>query len=157
MRRTLKLKRPPTAPDSRYQSALVAKLINRLMMRGQKDTAQKLVYSAFDQIHADTKSEPLQIFEQALKNVSPLVEVRSKRIGGATYQVPMEVRPARKEALAMRWIITASRDRHGKPFAVRLAEELASAAKGEGSAIRKRDEMHRMAEANKAFAHYARF
>lgn len=157
MRRTLTLKRPRVPAEPRYGSALVAKLINRLMLRGQKQTAQEMVYRAFEQIERDTKQAPLTIFERALHNVSPLVEVRSKRIGGATYQVPMEVRPARKEALAMRWIILASRDRHGKPFAVRLAEELVAAAKGEGSAMRKRDDMHRMAEANKAFAHYARF
>ncbi len=157
MRGKLKLKRPAAAPDAIYGSPLVAKLINRLMLRGQKQTAKKLVYSAFSQIEADVKQAPLSVFERAMSNVAPLVEVRSKRIGGATYQVPMEVRPARKEALAMRWIITASRDRHGKPFAVRLAEELMSAAKGEGSAMRKREDMHRMAEANKAFAHYARF
>ncbi len=157
MRGSLNLKRPRLAPDEEYQSALVAKLINRLMLRGQKTTARKLVYSAFKQIEATTKQAPLTIFDQAMSNVAPLVEVRSKRIGGATYQVPMEVRPVRKEALAMRWIISASRDRHGKSFAVRLAEELMMAAKGEGAAIRKRDDMHRMAEANKAFAHYARF
>jgi small subunit ribosomal protein S7 len=157
MRGTRSLSRPVLQPDQTYRSLLVTKLTNRLMLRGQKATAEKLVRTAFTQIEADSKQSPLSVFEQALTNVSPLVEVRSKRIGGATYQVPMEVRPTRKEALAMRWIIAASRDRHGKAFAVRLAEELMAAAKGEGSAMRKRDEMHRMAEANKAFAHYARF
>lgn len=157
MRGSLNLKRPPHAADERYNSTLVTKLINRLMLRGQKATAKKLVYGAFEEIEEMAKQAPLSIFEQAMTNVAPLVEVRSKRIGGATYQVPMEVRPSRKEALAMRWIIAASRDRHGKSFASRLAEELMSAAKGEGSAMRKREDMHRMAEANKAFAHYARF
>ena len=157
MRGKLNVKRPATAPDKVYNSPLVAKLINRLMLRGQKTTARHLVYTAFDEIEKTTKSSPLTVFEQAMANVSPLVEVRSKRIGGATYQVPMEVRASRKEALAMRWIIAASRDRHGKSFSTRLAEELMSGAKGEGAAMRKREDMHRMAEANKAFAHYARF
>jgi len=157
MRGTLTLKRPPLPADERYGSQMVTKLINRLMLRGQKATARKLVYTAFETIEKTAKQAPLPIFEQAMTNVAPLVEVRSKRIGGATYQVPMEVRPSRKEALAMRWIIAAGRERHGKPFADRLAEELMSAAKGEGSAMRKREDMHRMAEANKAFAHYARF
>ncbi len=157
MRGKLSVKRPRLASDPIYGSPLVTKLINRLMLRGQKQTARNLVYQAFAQIEADAKQAPLGVFERAMNNVSPLVEVRSKRIGGATYQVPMEVRTARKEALAMRWIISASRDRHGKPFTVRLAEELMSAAKGEGAAMRKREDMHRMAEANKAFAHYARF
>ena len=143
--------------DPVYGSPMVTKLINRLMLRGQKQTARKLVYQAFETIETDAKQAPVAVFERAMTNVSPLVEVRSKRIGGATYQVPMEVRPSRKEALAMRWLITASRDRHGKSFSARLAEELMAAAKGEGSAMRKREDMHRMAEANKAFAHYARF
>jgi len=157
MRGKFTVKRPPLPADPTYGSAMVTKLINRLMLRGQKQTARKLVYQAFGQIETDAKQSPVAVFERAMANVAPLVEVRSKRIGGATYQVPMEVRPARKEALAMRWLISASRDRHGQSFPMRLAAELMSAAKGEGSAMRKREDMHRMAEANKAFAHYARF
>jgi len=143
-------------PDQRYQSVTVAKFINNIMLRGQKATARNAVYRAFDQIEADLKKPGLEVFEQALKNVSPLVEVRSKRVGGATYQVPMEVRSDRKLALAMRWLIDAARNAKG-PIHMKLASELIAAYKNEGTAIKKRDDVHRMAEANKAFAHYARF
>lgn len=144
-------------PDTVYHSTTVTRFINKIMLAGQKQTAKKIVYDAFQKAEADVKQPALQIFEQALKNASPLVEVRSKRIGGATYQVPMEVRPERKLALAMRWIIGAARSGKGQPMEIRLAGQLTSAYKNEGAAITKREEMHRMAEANKAFAHYARF
>ncbi len=144
-------------PDHRYQSVAVAKFINNVMLNGQKQTAQQLVYRAFDLMETRVKEPALKIFEGAIKNVSPLVEVRAKRVGGATYQVPMEVRPERKVALAMRWIIGAARSTKGKSFDLALADEVAAAYKNDGAAIKKRDEMHRMAEANKAFAHYARF
>lgn len=145
------------APDFKFGSVMVAKFTNKIMLAGQKHTAQQIVYGAFEAASEQLKQPALQIFEQAIKNASPTVEVRSKRIGGATYQVPMEVRPERKVALAMRWIIGASRTAKGKPMQVKLATELANAYNNEGAAIAKRDEMHRMAEANKAFAHYARF
>jgi len=144
-------------PDAKYHSTTVTRFINKIMWSGQKQTAVKIVYDAFQKAEDDIKQPALQVFEQALKNASPLVEVRSKRIGGATYQVPMEVRPERKMALAMRWIIGAARTGKGQPMEVKLATQLASAYKNEGAAITKRDEMHRMADANKAFAHYARF
>ncbi|MBI2590187.1 30S ribosomal protein S7 [Candidatus Berkelbacteria bacterium] len=157
MRGKKRIKRPQIKPDYRYQSILVAKFINKVMLRGQKQTAEKIVYSALAQVEKELKLPALQIFDQALKNVSPLVEVRAKRIGGATYQVPMEIRSERKVALSMRWIINAARGNKGKTMQVSLAEELKAAFASQGSAIAKRDEMHRMAEANKAFAHYARF
>lgn len=150
-------KRRVLKPDRVYHQQSVTKLINRLMMRGQKKTAETIVYTALAQAEKIVGQPAMQVFEQAMKHASPMVEVRSKRIGGATYQVPTEIRPDRKFALAMRWIITAARSASGKPMQERLADQLVSAYKNEGAAIAKRDEMHRMAEANKAFAHYARF
>lgn len=154
-------RRPKTtrslAPDQVYHSVTVTRLINKIMLSGQKQTATTIVYKALSKAEDVTKQPALQVFEAAIKHASPLVEVRSKRIGGATYQVPMEVRPERKLALAMRWIIGAARAGSGQPMEDRLATQLVSASKNEGAAITKRDEMHRMAEANKAFAHYARF
>ncbi len=144
-------------PDQVYQSTVVTRFINKIMLAGGKQTARKIVYDAFKLIEKDLGQPPLAVFEQSLKNASPLVEVRSKRIGGATYQVPMEVRPERKLALAMRWIIGSARATKGRTMQDRLAAQLVATYKGEGAAITKRDEMHRMAEANKAFAHYARF
>jgi small subunit ribosomal protein S7 len=144
-------------PDLKYNSATVARFINKLMLRGQKETARKIVYKAFDILQEKTKKEPLQVFETALKNAAPILEVNARRIGGATYQVPMEVRPERKEALAMRWIINAARDKQGKPMAEFLAQEILDAYDRTGSAIKKKEVLHKMAEANKAFAHYARF
>ncbi len=149
-------KRRAITPDHRYQSVTVAKFINNVMLRGQKATAENAVYWALDEVEQKMKKPGLEVFEQALKNVSPLVEVRSKRVGGATYQVPMEVRSDRKLALSMRWIIDSARSAKG-PIHSKLANELMAAFKNEGSAIKKRDDVHRMAEANKAFAHYARF
>jgi small subunit ribosomal protein S7 len=143
-------------PDVRFHSEAVSRFINSVMLRGQRLTAMQAVYGAFDKIEKELKQPPLPVFETALKNVAPLVEVRSKRIGGATYQVPVEVRPERKRALAIRWIINAARASRGQ-IDQKLATELMSAFKNEGTAIKKRDEVHRMAEANKAFAHYARF
>lgn len=157
MRGSNKRTKRTLAPDVKYNSSVVAKFINKIMLNGQKTTATNIVYKAFADVENDLKQPALQVFEQAMKNASPLVEVRSKRIGGATYQVPMEVRPERKMALAMRWIINASRSAKGVPMEKRLATELKTAYNNEGAAIAKRDEMHRMAEANKAFAHYARF
>jgi small subunit ribosomal protein S7 len=154
MRRKLKTK-PKLAPDSQYDSEKVAKFINYTMQAGKKVTARKVVYGAFDKIKAETKQEPLEVFEAALKNTGPMMEVRSRRVGGANYQVPREVRPERRQFLSMMWIIDAARNKKGKPMHEKLAEELLLAAKGEGEAIKKRETMHKMAEANKAFAHFA--
>lgn len=144
-------------PDWRYNSVLVARFINKIMLDGKKQTATAAAYRALEDLEKKVKKPALESFEQAIKNVSPQVEVRSKRIGGATYQVPMAVRPDRKIALAMRWIIEAARSAKGKSMGEKLAIELAQAFRNEGNAIKKRDSVHRMAEANKAFAHYARF
>lgn len=144
-------------PDAKYQSVALAKFINKIMLRGQKETAQNIVYRALQIIKDKTQTEPLEVWETAIANASPLLEVRSKRIGGATYQVPMEVRPERKFTLASRWIIEAARNRQGKAMPELLAEEITNAYNKTGYALTKRENMHKMAEANKAFAHFARF
>ncbi len=142
-------------PDSIYNSVIVAKLINHIMKGGKKTIAVKIVYKTLEIIKEKTKKEPLEIFEQAIKNATPLLEVKSKRVGGATYQVPREVKEERGVTLAMRWIIAAAKSKKGKPMREKLAEELMMAAKNEGSAVKKREDTHRMAEANRAFAHFA--
>lgn len=155
MRRPVKNRKQP-GPDSRYNSEKVAKLINCVMERGKKHTAQTVVYEAFDMLKGkDGKENPMEVFETALQNVGPTVEVRSRRVGGANYQVPREVRPERRLALALRWIIGAARSTKGKPMALKLADEIKKAANNEGEAIKKRDTVHKMAEANKVFAHFA--
>ncbi|MFN7088297.1 MAG: 30S ribosomal protein S7 [Candidatus Paceibacteria bacterium] len=154
MRKKRKFKRE-YAPDPLYGNSLVGRFINQVMRKGKKTKAQKIVYGAFEKIKQDTKTDPLVVFEQAIKNVSPLLEVRSRRIGGANYQVPVEVRGERRITLAMRWILQAARSRQGKPMHIKLAEELIAASKNEGAAIKKKLDTHRMAEANKAFAHFA--
>jgi len=141
-------------PDPRYQNVLVAKFINHLMTGGKKSTAQTVIYDAF-KIIENEKKDPMQIFDEAIKNASPFLEVKSRRIGGANYQVPREVRGERRVALAARWLIGAARSRKGAPMAKKLAEELLGAARNEGTAIKKKLDMHRMAEANKAFAHFS--
>lgn len=141
-------------PDVRYNSTEVQSFINRVMKGGKKSVATGLVYDAFDIIEERTKKNPLEIFEQAINNVSPLMEVKPRRVGGATYQVPMEVPPFRQFALATRWILASAKDRSGRSFSERLAHELMDAANNAGSSIRKREETHRMAEANRAFSHY---
>ena len=152
MRRPVKNRNMPK-PDSVYGSVRVAKLINSIMHDGKKDTARLLVYAALESLK--DAGDPVALFEEALKNVEPSVEVRSRRVGGANYQVPVEVRPERRLALALRWIINAARAKSGKPMSERLASELRAAAKGEGEAVTKRENVHKMAEANKAFAHFA--
>ncbi len=134
----------------------LARFINYVMKDGKKSTAERLVYSALDKIKETTKEDPMVVFDKALENASPLLEVASKRVGGANYQVPREVRPERKFILALRWIIGAARSKKGKGMADKLAEELIAASKNEGAAIKKKQDMHRMAEANRAFAHFAR-
>ncbi len=153
MRRKRNYKRD-ILPDPKFQNMAVAKFINRLMTRGKKSTAQRVLYDAFDSLTKQQK-DPMQIFDEAIKNASPALEVKSKRIGGANYQVPREVRGERKLTLAFRWIIEGSRAKKGKPMAIKLAEELLAASKNEGSAVKKKQDMHRMAEANKAFAHFS--
>ncbi|MCD5382219.1 MAG: 30S ribosomal protein S7 [Candidatus Pacebacteria bacterium] len=156
MRRPIK-KRPTVTPDERYGSENVARLINYVMLRGQKETARKIVYAAFDEIKnaKEHGGEPLEIFETALRNAGPQMEVRSRRVGGANYQVPREVRPVRRFALGLRWIIAAARGQKGVPMHKALADELMLAAREEGAAVKKKEDTHKMAEANRAFAHFA--
>lgn len=143
------------APDPKYSNTTVAKFINYVMKKGKKSVARKVVYKTFDTIEQKYKQEPLGAFDTAIRNIGPALEVKSRRIGGATYQVPREVRGERKQALAFRWILDAARSKKGKPMHERLAEELIAATKNEGTAIKKKLDTHRMAEANKAFAHFS--
>jgi len=141
-------------PDPKYSNVDVAKFVNVLMTRGKKSVAERILYGALDQIKKKGGKDPVEVFNQALSNVKPIVEVKSRRVGGANYQVPVEVRPVRRMALAMRWIRDAARARGEKSMDARLAGEIAEAAEGRGGAMKKREEVHRMAEANKAFSHY---
>ncbi|MFW1678812.1 30S ribosomal protein S7 [Pontibacter sp. JAM-7] len=141
-------------PDPKFGNTVLAKFINHVMVSGKKSVAEKIVYGALDKIQERTSQDPLELFEKALEAIQPAVEVKSRRVGGATYQVPVEVRPSRRMALAMRWIVDSARKRGEKSMALRLAGELADAAEGRGAAVKKREDVHRMAEANKAFAHY---
>ncbi|MDX2105721.1 MAG: 30S ribosomal protein S7 [Candidatus Melainabacteria bacterium] len=152
-RRSAAVKRVPPQ-DPVYDSQLVSRFVNRMMQRGKKSTAQNLFYSALNLIQEKTAQEPLEIFNKAVKNVTPLVEVKARRVGGSTYQVPVEVKSSRGVALATQWIITNSRKRGGRSFAERLSAELIDASNGAGASVKKRDDTHKMAEANKAFAHY---
>ena len=140
--------------DPMYNSKLVTKLVNSIMLDGKKGVAQKIVYDAFDIVAAKTGNEPLEVFEKAMENIMPLLEVKARRVGGATYQVPMEVRAERRQTLGLRWLTTYSRNRNEKTMRERLAGEIMDAANGTGSACKKREDTHKMAEANKAFAHY---
>lgn len=142
-------------PDPKFGSLALAKFINHVMERGKKSVAERLVYQALAMVSAETKNDPMEVFMGALRNVAPVLEVKAKRIGGANYQIAMEVRPERRDALAMRWIRDAARSRKGKPFAETLASELMAASKKEGAAMKKREDVHRMAEANRAFSHFA--
>jgi small subunit ribosomal protein S7 len=141
-------------PDPKFNDRLLAKFVNNLMYSGKKSVAERIIYSALDQIAQRTKDDPIKVFKKAVENVKPAVEVRSRRVGGSTYQVPVEVRTDRRQALAIRWIITYSRNRSEKNMAERLAAELLEASQGRGSSVKKREDLHKMAEANKAFAHY---
>lgn len=141
-------------PDIRYNSVNLQSFINRMIKRGKKSTATRLMYDALDLIEERTHRNPMEIFDQAIKNVSPVMEVKPRRVGGATYQIPMEVPPYRRFALASRWILQAAAGRSGKTFSEKLASELMDAANNQGAAIRKREETHKMAEANRAFSHY---
>ena len=140
--------------DPRYRDVIVSRFINNIMIQGRKNTARNLLYGAFSAIAEKTKEEPLDIFRKAMANVAPMVEVRSRRVGGATYQVPVDVREDRRIALAIRWIKTYAKQRRDKSMSQKLAAEIIAASKGEGSSVKKREDTHRMAEANKAFAHF---
>ena len=140
--------------DPLYNNKVVTKLINNIMLDGKKGVAQKVVYSAFDQIKEKTEKDPVEVFQQAMENVMPSLEVKARRVGGANYQVPMEVRPARRQTLALRWLTAYSRARSERTMAERLAGELMDAANNTGASVKKREEMHKQAEANKAFAHF---
>ncbi|MEW5917754.1 MAG: 30S ribosomal protein S7 [Gemmatimonadota bacterium] len=152
-RRKKSIKRP-VLPDARYDSQTVSKFINALMLQGKKAVAEQIFYGAMDIVESRTNQPGVNVFKQALANLKPVIEVKSRRVGGATYQVPVEVRPERRTALAMRWLIGFSRDRNEKSMEEKLAAEVIAASKGEGNAIKKKEDTHRMAEANKAFAHY---
>jgi small subunit ribosomal protein S7 len=152
-RRKTAIKRPVLA-DARYDSQTVSKFINVLMYQGKKSTAERMFYDAMDIVESKTSQPGVNVFKQALSNLKPVVEVKSRRVGGATYQVPVEVRPERRTALAMRWLISFSRERGEKSMSEKLAAEIIAASKGEGNAIKKKEDTHRMADANKAFAHY---
>lgn len=142
--------------DPKYARIDVAKFINYIMMSGKKSTAQRIVYDAFDRIAEQTKKDPLEVFDEAIRNVSPVLEVKSKRVGGANYQIPMQVRAERRIQLAFRWIVNATRNVTGKPMAEKLANEIIAAAENSGEAVKKKQDVQRMAEANRAFAHFAR-
>jgi small subunit ribosomal protein S7 len=141
-------------PDPKYNDVLVAKFINNLMFGGKKSTAERIVYSAFDVIHDKTRDDPVKVFKKALENAQPQVEVKSRRVGGSTYQVPVEIRGERRQALAMRWLRNFARKRNGRSMEDKLAAELMEASMGRGETVKKKEDVHKMAEANKAFAHY---
>lgn len=141
-------------PDPVYNSKVITKLINQIMLDGKRGKAEKIVYDAFDMIHERTSENANDVFKKAMENVTPAVEVKARRVGGANYQVPVEVKPARAQALALRWVVNATRSRGGKTMAEKLANELIDASNNTGAAVKKKDDTHRMAEANKAFAHY---
>jgi small subunit ribosomal protein S7 len=141
-------------PDPKFGNVTLAKFMNMVMISGKKSVAERIVYGALDIVAEKTTQDPLEVFDEALEKIAPLVEVKSRRVGGATYQVPVEVRPARRQALAMRWLVEYSRGRGEKSMAQRLAGELIDASQSKGAAVKKREDVHRMAEANKAFAHY---
>jgi small subunit ribosomal protein S7 len=155
MRKNSSIKRHIVAPDYKYNNPAVGKFINFVMKDGKKSIARTVVYGAFEVIETKGKQDPMEVFDRALKNVSPTLEVKSKRVGGANYQVPLQVRGERRNMLAMNWILNAARNAKGKPMAERLAAELLAAANNEGSAVRKKDDTERMAHANRAFAHFA--
>ena len=141
-------------PDPKFHNQTVAKFINHVMVSGKKAVAERIVYGAFDRIAEKDNADPVEVFDKALEAIAPMVEVKSRRVGGATYQVPVEVRASRRNALAMRWLVESARARSEKSMAARLAGELSDAAEGRGAAVKKREDTHRMADANKAFAHY---
>ena len=152
-RRSRPAKRPVLA-DAKYNSMAITMFVNRMMMQGKRSTAMRIMYDALDIVEQRAKKHPMEVFEQAMRNIAPAVEVKPRRVGGSTYQVPIEVDPARGRSLAMRWILAAARARNRRSMAEKLAAELLDAANNQGSAVKKREDTHRMAEANRAFAHY---
>ncbi len=154
MPRRAKVTKRQIPPDAKYGSHIVAKFINRVMSDGKKAKAERIVYDALDLVNEQLKTEPLEVLDQAIKNATPALQVKSRRVGGATYQVPIEVQPDRGLSLALRWLLNYARARSGKSMAEKLAAEIADAAQGQGATIKKRQDTHKMAEANKAFAHY---
>ena len=154
MPRRREVKKRETLPDPKYRETLVAKFISALMRKGEKNLAERIFYNSLEIVKGKTKDEPLKVFKQAMENVKPVLEVKSRRVGGATYQVPVEVRPNRRVSLAIRWIIQHARERPEKSMPEQLAAELLDAANNKGASIKKKEDTHRMAEANKAFAHY---
>lgn len=155
MSRRKKTEKRILEPDPIYNNTLVAKLINQVMREGKKSIARKIVYGAFDIVKEQTKKDPMEVFDLAMRNATPVLEVKSRRIGGASYQVPIEVRPERRISLAMRWIINSAKSRKGKPMREKLAQEIIEASQNTGTAVKKKEDTHRMAEANRAFAHFA--
>ena len=154
MPRRTRVPRRPLAPDPRFNSELVTRFINKIMERGKKGLAERILYGAFDIMHQRSGRNPLELFEQALHNATPVIEVKPRRVGGATYQVPVQIEGQRRQSLAIRWILTSARNRPGKSMQEKLANELMDAANGVGATIKRREDTHRMAEANRAFAHY---
>jgi small subunit ribosomal protein S7 len=154
MPRRAKVPQRPVLPDPKFNNKHITQMVGRLMWDGKRSLAERIIYTALDLIEQRSKRNPVEVFEQALRNVTPVIEVKPRRVGGSTYQVPVEIRGERRNALAMRWLINASRARAGKSMAEKLAAELMDAAAGQGATIRKREETHKMAESNKAFAHY---
>ena len=154
MARRRRAEKRKVTPDPKYHNIELSQFINKVMLNGKKTVAERIVYEALDKASQEVRRPPIEVFDQAIRNATPMVEVRSRRVGGATYQVPTEVRPERRLALSMRWIIQAARARQGRPMADRLSVELAEAARGQGTAVKRREDLYRMAEANRAFAHY---
>ena len=154
MARRRRAERRKITPDPKYNHRELSQFINKVMLSGKKTTAQRIVYDALERVEQEAHRSPLALFEQAVNNATPMLEVRSRRVGGATYQVPTEVRPERRLALAMRWIINSARARGGRPMAERLAQELLEASRGQGAAVKRKEDLYRMAEANRAFVHY---
>jgi small subunit ribosomal protein S7 len=157
MPRRSRVQRRVLTPDATYHSETVARFINKVMQRGKKGLAERIVYGAMQTIQERTGREPLEVFEQALYNATPMLEVKPRRVGGATYQVPVQIEGARRQSLAMRWLLSSARGRNGKSMPEKLANELLDAFNNTGATIKRREDMHRMAEANKAFSHYGRF
>jgi small subunit ribosomal protein S7 len=156
MARSKKIKKREKTPDFKYNSVLVSDFINHIMKRGKKSTARKIMYDCFDIIKKETKKDPLEVFEKAIENISPALEVKPRRVGGATYQIPIEVNGERKVSLAIRWILKAARSKKGQPMREKLAKEILDSFNNTGTAIKQKENTHRMAEANRAFAHFAR-
>jgi len=154
MPRRARVVRRETPPDPKFGSRSLAKFINKVMVGGKKSVAERIVYTAFDRVEAQARQNPLDIYEQAMRNVTPVLEVKPRRVGGATYQVPVEIRGDRRVSLAMRWLIGSARHRPGRTMAEKLAAEILDASRGQGTTVKRKDDTHRMAEANKAFAHY---